>query len=509
MAKDLFPCQTSNMAMFIITISITLPLFLLFILAKVRKFRTRLPPAPPGLPIIGNLHQLDTSHLPNYLWQLSKAYGPVMSLRLGCVQTLVVSSAKMAKEVLKTKDVIFCSRPVLTGQQKITYGYKGLILTPYNDYWREMRKICTLHLFTTRRVLSFRADREEEVFLMIDRIKYQIDTSSSEVVVNLNETIMTLTSTIVCRMAFGKRLGQEMSRFHELLLECQAVLVNFYFRDHFPLMGWLDRLNGSMARLEKNFNDMDEFYQELVDEHLNPERPNKMQDDIVDILLQLKKDNSSLGLTFDHIKAIIMDIFLAGTETGASAVVWAMTLLVKNPKVLKRVQQEVKNVVGNKGKVSEDDLHKLDYLKAVIKESLRLYPVTPLLVPRETNKICVLNGYTIPKKTLVYVNAWAIGRDPECWENPEDFDPERFVDSRYDYKGMDLEFIPFGSGRRACPGMPLGATTMELILSNLVYAFDWKLPNGMKGEDVDTLASPGLVLHKKNALCLVADYDCF
>ncbi|KAI3504740.1 hypothetical protein L1887_26431 [Cichorium endivia] len=497
------------MAAFLVIIAAVLPL-LLFILSKFRNPGSKLPPGPPGLPVIGNLHQLDTSNLADHLWQLSKCYGPLMSLRLGSVQTLVVSSAGMAKEVLKTNDAIFCSRPVFTGQQKITYGYKGLILTPYDDYWREMRKICTLHLFTSRRVLSFRADREEEVLLMINRIKSQVIASSSEVVVNLNETVMTLTSMIICRMAFGKRHGPEMSRFHGLLLECQAVLVHLYYRDYFPLMGWLDHLDGSMARLEKNFNDMDAFYQELVDDHLNSERPNKLQYDIIDILLQLKNDNSfSLELTFDHIKAIVMDIFLAGTETSASGVVWAMTLLIKNPKALKRVQEEVRNAVGNKGKIDEEDLQKLDYLKAVIKESLRLYPAAPLLVPRETIDTCVLNGYEIPKKTLVYVNSWAIGRDSECWENPEVFEPKRFLGSSYDYKGMDFEFLPFGSGRRGCPGMPIGAITMELILSNLLYAFDWKLPDGMKEDDVDTITTPGLVLHKKNALCLVAvDNDC-
>ncbi|PWA72875.1 cytochrome P450 [Artemisia annua] len=491
------------MAAFVEIILVLIPLITFFFLVKFRNSKSKLPPGPRGLPIIGNLHQLNTSHLSDHLWQLSKRYGPLMSLRLGCVQTLIVSSAQMAKEVLKTNDVIFCSRPVFTGQEKITYGYKGLVLTPYNDYWREMRKICTLHLFSSRRVQSFRSDREEEVFLMINRIKSQITTSSREVVVNLNETIMTLTSTIICRMAYGKRQGQEMSRFHELLLECQAVLVNFYFRDHFPLMGWLDYLNGTMARLNKNFNEMDAFYQEIVDEHLNPNRT-KMQDDIVDILLQLKKDEScSTSITFNHIKAILMDIFLAGTETAASSVVWAMTMLIKNPKALIRAQNEVKSLVGNKGKVYEDDLEKLDYLKAVIKETLRLYPVAPLLVPRETIDECALNGYEIPKKTLVYVNVWAIGRDPEFWEKPEDFEPERFMGSSIDYKGSDFEFIPFGSGRRGCPGMSLGATTIELILSNLLYTFEWKLPNGTTRDDIDTLTTPGLVLHKKNALCLV------
>lgn len=205
---------------------------------------------------------------------------------------------------------------------------------------------------------------------------------------------------------------------------------------------------------------------------------------------------------------VLQDIFLAGTETVASSVVWAMTLLIKNPKALKRVQQEVRNVVGNKGKVEEDDLQKLEYLKAIIKETLRLYPAGPLLIPRETNDKCVLAGYTIPKKTLVFVNAWAIGRDSKSWDNPNEFMPERFIGSSIDYKGLDFELIPFGSGRRGCPGMSLGATTVELILSNLIYAFEWNLPNEMKSEDIDTLTTPGFVLHKKNALCLAVSHSC-
>lgn len=191
----------------------------------------------------------------------------------------------------------------------------------------------------------------------------------------------------------------------------------------------------------------------------------------------------------------------AGTETSASTVVWAMTLLIKNPDCLKNVQQEVRNVVGNKGKVEDDDLHKLDYLKAVIKETLRLYPVLPLLIPHESRDRCVINGYEIPKKTMVYVNVWAIGRDPKCWEQPEEFEPERFMSSSIDYKGADFELIPFGSGRRGCPGISLASATMELALANLVYSFDWEVPDGNR--DIDTSKAVGLVMHKKNALLLV------
>ncbi|KAI3684963.1 hypothetical protein L6452_34193 [Arctium lappa] len=500
------------MVLFLITFS-SLFLFYLFLLSKFRKSFTKtllpLPPGPTGLPIIGNLHQLDTSNLSDHLWRLSKRYGPLMSLRLGLVQTLVVSSAEMAKQILKTHDLVFCNRPVLTGQQILSYNNKDVALSPYSEYWRQMRKICTLHLFSAKQVNSFRSVREQQVFDMIETIRSRVVTE--QVVVDLSETVTILTSNMISMVAFGKRtygyddeVQKEVGRFQELLMESQALLAKFYYRDHFPLMGWLDKLNGSIARLEKNFNDLDEIYQELIDEHLNRNRPKKMQDDMVDILLKLKQEysNSSMELTFDHIKAVLMNIFLGGTETSASAVVWAMTLLIKNPKSLKKAQQEVRKVIGNKGKVHEDDLQNLNYLKAVIKETLRLYPVAPLLVPRESRDRCILDGYEIPKGTLVYVNAWAIGRDPNCWENPEVFEPERFMGSSIDYKGMDFGLIPFGSGRRGCPGMLLGATTVELTLSNLVYAFDWGLPDGTK--EIDTLTTPGTVSHKKTGLRLVA-----
>ena len=182
-----------------------------------------------------------------------------------------------------------------------------------------------------------------------------------------------------------------------------------------------------------------------------------------------------------------------------------MTALIKNPKVMKKVQEEVRNVIGKKKRgINEDELPKLIYLKAIVKEIMRLYPPAPLLVPRVTKKDTILQGYKIKEKTLVHVNALAIGRDPESWENPEEYLPERFLGSDIDFRGNDFEFIPFGAGRRICPGISLGVVTAELLLANLVYLFDWGLPVGMKKEDINYEARPGVTMHKKNELCLLA-----
>ncbi|KAL8091161.1 hypothetical protein AgCh_040315 [Apium graveolens] len=180
-----------------------------------------------------------------------------------------------------------------------------------------------------------------------------------------------------------------------------------------------------------------------------------------------------------------------------------MTSLVKNPKVMQKAQEEVRTLMHGKERIGEEDLQniKLPYLEAVIKESMRLYPVVPL-IPRESSERLVINGYEIEPRTIVYVNVLAIGRDPQVWENPDEFLPERFLDNDISVKGQDFELIPFGTGRRICSGMHMAIITLELVLSNLLYSFDWALPPGIKKEYVDTEAAQGITLQKKSPLCL-------
>ncbi|OAY50613.1 cytochrome P450 83B1 [Manihot esculenta] len=483
-----------------------LPIFLLFLL-KIHIRKPRLPPGPKGLPLVGNLFQLDNSNIQKHLWQLSKQYGPLMSLRLGFKQTLIVSSAKMAKEVLKTQDLEFCSRPPLLGLQRLSYNGLDLAFAPYDAYWREMRKICVVYLFNSNRVQEFRPIREDEVSRMLENISKVADASKP---VNLTEAMMALASAAICRVAFGKRFeegGNEAKRLHELLNETQAMFVGFFFSDYFPYIGRIvDKFSGLLSRLEKNFHDFDAFYQELIDEHLDPKRQKPQHEDILDVLLQLWRDRSfKVQLTFEHIKAILMNLFVAGTDTSAAAVIWAMSFLMKNPKTMKKVQDEIRSLIGKKGFVDEDDIQQLLYLKAVVKEMMRLQPTVPFLVPRETVHKCTLGEYEIAEKTLVHVNAWAIGRDPEAWEKPLEFRPERFLDTCIDMKGQDYELIPFGAGRRICPGIFMGIANVELSLANLLYKFEWEMPDGMKREDIDTdNVLPGITVHKREHLRLMA-----
>ncbi|PWA59405.1 cytochrome P450 71A9 [Artemisia annua] len=284
------------MALLFLFLLMSLPLLsLLYLFPKFIKNKSQFdPPGPRGLPFIGNLHQIDQSHLHTYLWNLSKSYGPVLSLQFGFIPAITVSSASLAKEVLKTQDIIFCSRPTLFGQQKISYNGLEVIFSPYNEYYREMRKIFMVHLLGPKRVQSYRYIREEEVSSAMKTI-FGLALTSKQV--NLSEITKSVASTIVMRVGFGKRYqdGHERKEVLRLLLEVQAMMANFFVSDLWPglpFAGLADRLLGKTDRLERCFQYFDLFYQKLIDEHINrnDKTSHEEEEDFIDILLRLKKD---------------------------------------------------------------------------------------------------------------------------------------------------------------------------------------------------------------------------
>jgi cytochrome P450 len=204
------------------------------------------------------------------------------------------------------------------------------------------------------------------------------------------------------------------------------------------------------------------------------------------------------------IALLLQDMFAAGTDTNFITLDWAMTELIMNPHVMEKAQAEVRSVVGDRRVVQESDLRRLNYMKAVIKEIFRLHPAAPVLVPRESLEDVVIDGYNIPAKTRIYVNVWGMGRDPELWENPETFEPERFMGSGIDFKGQDFELIPFGAGRRICPAITFGIATVEIALAQLLHSFDWKLPPGLEAKDIDNTEAFGISMHRTVPLHVIA-----
>ncbi|KAF5469940.1 hypothetical protein F2P56_010495 [Juglans regia] len=490
-------------------------LFFLFILVLYCKrsskakgqIHRKLPPGPWKLPLIGNLHQLAFSSLPHHsLRKLALKYGPIMQVQMGEVLAIVVSSPEIAKEVLHAHDTVFINRPTSIGIEILSYGYSGLIATPYGDYWRQMRKISVMELLSTKRVQSFRSIVQEEALNLVESISF-----SGGLPINLGEKILSMTYGVTSRAVTGGKCRQE-KEFISSVKELFRMSGGFDVPDLFPSLKFLGFLTGMKPALEKMHRKTDRILEDIIKQKMERSTNSSSagydesadHEDLVDVLLKLQEKG---GLDFDitrvHIKAMTLDIISAGSDTSASTIEWAMSELVKNPRVMEKAQAEVRRVLEGRGNINETDIQKLDYLRAVVKETLRLHPPGALMA-RESREKCEISGYEIPSNTKVIINIWAMGRDPQYWIDANHFHPERFYDSSIDFKGTNFEFIPFGSGRRICPGISFALANVELALSHLLYHFNWKLPNGIKPEELDMSESPGLNTKKRKDLYLIA-----
>ncbi|XP_022137082.1 cytochrome P450 71A1-like [Momordica charantia] len=496
---------------FISWFSAAIILFILFLilipklkLEAERKFN--LPPSPPRLPLIGNLHQL--GHLPHLsLRRLSHKFGPIILLRLGQIPTVVISSAKLAEAALKTHDLALCSRPFLHSAQHIFYNCTDIVFSPYGSYWRHIRKITILELLSARRVQSYASVRQQEVARLVHRVAQ----SPYPETLDLTKILALYANDVLCRMALGREFSgggeYHLHGFQELLEEYQVLLGGFSVGDLFPSLAFVNTLTGMKSRLVRTFKGFDRIFDQVIEEHLSPERRSLGEaKDLVDVLLDIQKNGSDdkIPLTMDNVKAVILDMFVAGTDTTFIILDWGMTELITNPKVMERAQNEVRSIMGDRTVVLEKDVSELPYLKAVVKEIHRLHPPAPVLVPRESMEDITIEGYDIPAKTRFFVNAWAIGRDPESWKEPEKFDPERFMNSDVDFRGQNFEFIPFGAGRRICPGITMGIATIELALAQLLHSFDWELPYGIEAKDLDMSEVFGITMHRIQHLEVLA-----
>ncbi|KAJ0587162.1 putative cytochrome P450 [Helianthus annuus] len=314
---------------------------------------------------------------------------------------------------------------------------------------------------------------------------------------------VSLTNNIICRVTLGSKFGVKNT---DLIRKFMAMFTVFNIGSYIPWLSWVDLITGSIGRAEKVAKEFDELLEEVIEEHVNKKKiedakSDEDEEDFIDILLDLQKYNTTgFALHKDSLKALIVDVLVAGTEATHLALQWTMSELIKNPRVMKKLQQEVAEIAQGRSMISEEDLEKMAYLKAVLKESLRLHPSAPLLVPHKSMQDVKLMGYDIAAGTQVIINAWAIGRDPASWEEPNEFRPERFLNNSINYQGLHFEWIPFGAGRRKCPGIQFSVSANELALANIIYKFDVSLPNGIKNEDLDMSEASGLSLQRKSPL---------
>nr|QNS29933.1 cytochrome P450 [Nothapodytes nimmoniana] len=458
---------------------------------------------------MGNLHMLGA--LPHRtLQKLAKIHGPIMYLKLGHVPAIIVSSPQVAESFLKTHDAVCASRPKIQASDYIVYGSKGLVISPYGSYWRNARKFCTLELLSTKKIDSFAEMRKEEVGVLVQSIK---ESAMVKEVVDVSEKVAALVEDMMYRMILG-RSKDERFDLKGTIQESVALTGAFNLADYLPFLSPFD-LQGLTRGLKAIGKEIDKILEAIISDHEQENTSGKHEThnrDFVDTTLSLMKKTSNthdeLSFLMDrsNVKAILLDMIAASIDTSHTVIEWTLSELIRHPKVMKKLQEELKKVLGTDRMVEEIDLQKLQYLDAVIKESLRLHPVATL-VSRESLEDIVINGYNIPKNSRIFLNNWAIGRDSNVWsENAEEFIPERFIGSNLDYRGKHFQFIPFGSGRRGCPGSYLGMINIRYVVAQLVHCFDWKLPNDMCVDELDMSEKFGMTAPRAKLLFAVPSY---
>lgn len=474
-----------------------------------RRRKLNLPPGPKPWPIIGNLNLIGA--LPHRsIHELSQKYGPIMQLRFGSFPVVVGSSVAMAKLFLKTHDVTFASRPKTAAGKYTTYNYSDITWSPYGPYWRQARKMCLMELFSVRRLESYEYIRVEETKSLLSSLYKQSNSP-----VDLKDHLSTVSLNVISRMVLGKKYLDENvegsivtpEEFKKMLDELFLLSGVLNIGDSIPWIDFLD-LQGYVKRMKVLSKKFDRFLEHVLDEH-NARRKgveNYVAKDMVDVLLQFADDPTlEVKLERHGVKAFTQDLIAGGTESSAVTVEWAISELLRKPELFDKATEELDRVIGKERWVEEKDIPNLPYIDTIVKETMRMHPVAPMLVPRFSREDIKIAGYDIPKDTRVLVNVWTIGRDPEIWDQPNEFIPERFIGKNIDVKGQDFELLPFGTGRRMCPGYSLGLKVIQSSLANLLHGFKWKLPGDMKPGDLSMEEIFGLSTPKKIPLVAMAE----
>ncbi|KAL1536675.1 cytochrome P450 71AU50-like [Salvia divinorum] len=472
-----------------------------------KKIELHLPPAPKGLPIIGHIHLLGKNPHQDFR-RLAQQHGEIMYMRLGSLPIVVVSSPAAAELVLKTHDAVLSDRPHYLSTTRLTYGHRDVIFAPCGPYWCNMRKLCTLELLSGPKINEFQPMRRAELGLTVEGIRRAAE---GREVVDVSARVAELVGDMNCLMVFGRKfvdrdLDEELG-FKDVIDETTRVAAQPNLGDYFPSVAALD-LQGLNRRIKKLSATFDGFLDTIIDDHVEKKEQEKEKKGwyFVDVMMAIMESGGA-GFDFDrrHVKAVLLDMLIGGIDTTATTVDWIMSELMKNPTVMKKLQKEIEEVVGLDQMVDKSQLSSFKYLGCVVKESLRLHPVAPLLA-HAAQEECELMGYNIPGKTHVFVNVWAIGRDSQVWPDPETFFPERFLGSNIDLRGRDFQLLPFGSGRRSCPGLQLGLMIVQSVVAQLVHCFDWELPDGMLPDQLDMSEKYGMVISRAKHLMAIPTY---
>ncbi|KAK7345107.1 hypothetical protein VNO77_15556 [Canavalia gladiata] len=470
-----------------------------------------LPPSPMALPIVGHLHLLKPP-VHKAFQKISNRYGPLIHVYLGSSRIVVVSSAEIAKEIFKTHELYFSNRPTSVAVNYLTYNSSDVAFSPYGTYWKIMKKLCTSELFNGRMLDLLLPIRQEEINRFMKMMQKKAEAHE---VVNVGDELFKLTNNIVMRMAISKSTfitNDEALKVKESVKESFRLSGMFNSTDHFWFCKRLD-LQGIKKRLKEVRDSFDIMIESFIQEHEEARKKLTKEDaakDVLDVLLSISEDQSSeLKITRDNIKAFFVDM-LGGANNITNTLEWSLAELINHPTIMKKAREEIDFVIGKDKIVEESNIANLPYLQAIVKETLRLHPPTPFVL-RESTENCIIAGYNIPAKTPVLTNVWAICRDPKHWDNPLEFRPERFQSkgesgkkSQAEVKGQHYQLLPFGSGRRGCPGTSLSLNVIHTTLATMIQCFEWiSKEDGGNGGSIDMQEGPSLNLSRAQPLICV------
>ncbi|EFJ20668.1 hypothetical protein SELMODRAFT_108395 [Selaginella moellendorffii] len=494
-----------------------------------RRQRLHLPPGPKPWPVIGNLLQIGPFPHKSMM-EFTRRHGPLVYLKLGVVPTIVTDSPAIIRDILIKQDHIFASRPENIACQYFTYNGRDIAFAPYGQHWRAMRKICTLELLSPRKIASFRDGRCQELNLMVESVFQDLGredgSSPTTHKINLRDKFASLSCNILTRMLLGKRhfgpgaAGPEDAAEHKQMIYEGFALVNaFNVADYLPFLRAFD-LQGHERKMRRIMQRTDEVYDEIIEEHRQKLAKNSGRScqeqqgaSFVDVLLSVPGANGEKQLSTTTIKAIMIDMLSAGTDTSSVISEWAMAELARHPREMAKVREELDAAVGVDRPVDESDVVNLNYLKAVVKEIFRLHPVGAFLIPHFSTEDTRIGGYDIPKNTRILVNTYSLGRSRSVWgDDVHLFRPDRFLASPGDLSSQIVELmdsecrvVPFGAGRRSCPGASLGSCMVVMGLARLIQRFDWSAP---PGEEIDVSERVGFTVLDKPLELVAKPREC-
>ncbi|KAL1543456.1 unspecific monooxygenase [Salvia divinorum] len=433
---------------------------------------SKLPPGPYGLPIIGNILQLGPKPHRS-LAKLSHKYGPVMSLKLGSITTVVFSSAETAKLVLQKHDSSFSNRTIPSAAKAIRHNEFSVGWLPVGNQWRKMRKILKEQMLSDPRLDASEGLRREKLQKLHDYVAERCDRGTA---VDVGDaaftTSLNLMSASLFSLEFARYESDSLQEMKEVMWGIIKSVGSPNLADYFPVLEPADP-QGILKAAEFSFGKLVAKLDEIIDEKL---KSRGEKSDLVEVLLDIhQRDDAQLSR--DDIIHLLLDLFIAGTDTTSGTVNWAMTELIRNPQKMTKLRHEIMSFISER--------------------NLQATPPGPFLLPHKTSSDVEINGYIVPENAQVLINVWAIGRDSGIWKNPDEFMPERFLNENggVDFKGRDFELIPFGAGRRICPGLPLADRMVHQILMTFVGDYEWKLEN-MNPEKMDMDENFGVTLQK-------------